>query len=169
MKEVPERFYGKYRGTVVDTLDPQGLARLQAVVPDVLGLVPSTWAMPCVPFAGPRSGIVALPPVGAGVWIEFEQGDLDFPVWSGCWWGAKSELPTIVQAQPNGIGQIALVTPGGQSLVLSDLPGPAGGIALQTPSGARIAVTSLSIVIDNGQGATITLQGNTLRFTGTVV
>ena len=169
MSEGPARYYGKYRGTVVNTVDPQGLARLQAVVPDVLGAVPSTWAMPSVPFAGTRAGIVALPPVGAGVWIEFEQGDPDYPIWSGCWWGAKSELPTVVQANPQGFGQIALVTPGGQSLVISDLPGPTGGIALQTQSGARISVTALSIVIDNGQGAAITLHGNTLHFTGVVI
>lgn len=164
-----ERFYGKYRGTVVQNVDPEGLARLQALVPDVLGAHPSTWAMPSLPYAGTRAGVVAVPPPGTGVWIEFEQGDPQFPIWSGCWFGARSDLPTAVQAHPPEIGQIALVTSGGQSLLLSDLPGPAGGIALQTPSGAKITATGGGIVIDNGQGAAITLQGNTLRFTGVVV
>lgn len=162
-------YFGKYRGTVVSTLDPLRLARLQAVVPDVLGLTPTTWAMPSVPYAGPGAGIVALPPVGAGVWIEFEQGDPDHPIWSGCWWGATSELPAVVQADPPGSGQIALVTPGGHALVISDVPGPAGGISLQTPAGARISLIGTTIVIDNGQGAAITLTGNTVRLTGVVV
>jgi hypothetical protein len=163
------RFFGKYRGIVVNTLDPERLARLQAVVPDVLGTAPTTWAMPSVPFAGPGAGIVALPPVGAGVWIEFEQGDPDYPIWSGCWWGALSELPTVVQAGPPGLGQIALVTPALHSLVISDIPGPTGGITLRTPGGARISVSDTSIVIDNGHGAAITLAGTTMRLTGTMV
>ena len=162
-------YFGKYRGTVVSTLDPQRLARLQAVVPDVLGTTPTTWAMPSVPFAGLRTGFVALPPVGAGVWIEFEQGDPDYPIWSGCWWGAASELPTVVQASPPGVGQVTVVTPGRHALVISDLPGPTGGISLLTPGGARISVTDTSIVIDNGQGAAVTLNGNTVHFTGVVV
>ena len=98
MNAEPSRFFGTYRGTVYDTLDPEGLARLRAVVPDVLGTAPTTWAMPSVPFAAPGAGVVTIPPVGAGVWIEFEQGDPDYPIWSGCWWGAASELPTVVHA-----------------------------------------------------------------------
>ncbi len=162
-------YFGKYRGTVVNTLDPLRLARLQAVVPDVAGTAPTTWAMPSVPYAGPGAGIVAIPPVGAGVWIEFEQGDPDYPIWSGCWWGAAPELPAVVQAGPPGSGQIALATPGGHALVISDIPGPAGGITLHTPAGARISLTGTTIVIDNGQGAAVTLNGNTVHFTGVVV
>jgi uncharacterized protein involved in type VI secretion and phage assembly len=169
MSAEQRQFFGKHRGTVVNTDDPERRARLQAVVPDVFGTAPLTWALPSVPFAGPGAGVVALPPVGAGVWIEFEQGDPDYPIWSGCWWGAASELPLVVQASPAGVGQISLVTPGGHALVLSDLPGPTGGISLRTPGGAHVAVTGSSIVIENGQGAAITLAGNTVRLTGVVV
>ena len=93
MKAEQRRFFGKYRGIVVNTLDPERLARLQATVPDVVGAESSTWAMPSLPFASPGAGFVAIPPVGAGVWIEFEQGDPDYPIWSGCWWGSASEFP----------------------------------------------------------------------------
>jgi hypothetical protein len=144
MKSEPRRYFGKYRGTVVNTLDPLRIARIQAIVPDVLGAQPSTWAMPSVPFAGPGAGFVALPPVGAGVWIEFEQGDPSYPIWTGGWWGSVSELPAAVQ---------------------SGLP-VAGQITLATASGARISVTDAGIVIDNGQGAAITLTGNRVRVTG---
>src|SRR5262249_11112045 len=110
MKHDGTRHFGKYRGTVVNTVDPELRARLQAIVPDVLGTQPTTWAMPAAPYAGPQAGFVALPPVGAGVWIEFEQGDPDFPIWTGGWWGSAGELPAAT-VQPS-VNQITLVTPG---------------------------------------------------------
>jgi uncharacterized protein involved in type VI secretion and phage assembly len=167
MKDDGVRHFGKYRGTVVNTIDPELRARLQAIVPDVLGTQPTTWAMPAAPYAGREAGFVALPPVGAGVWIEFERGDPDFPIWSGGWWGLAGELP-LSAAQP-GVNQITLVTPGRQSVIISDIPGPAGGVSLRTASGARITVSDTGIVIDNGQGASITLTGNQVHITGVMV
>jgi uncharacterized protein involved in type VI secretion and phage assembly len=161
------RYFGKYRGTVANTIDPELRARLQAIVPDVLGTQPTTWAMPAAPYAGLGAGFVALPPVGAGVWIEFERGDPDFPIWSGGWWGMAAELPAAA-VQP-GVNQITLVTPGKHAVVISDLPGPAGGVSLRTTSGARITVSDAGIVIDNGKGASITLTGNTVHITGVMV
>jgi hypothetical protein len=87
-----DRFYGKYRGLVVVNADPLNQGRLKAVVPEVLGLETSNWALPCSPYAGPLSGLFAVPQFGAGVWIEFEAGDASRPVWSGCWWGA-AQIP----------------------------------------------------------------------------
>jgi uncharacterized protein involved in type VI secretion and phage assembly len=88
----PGRFYGKYRGLVVDNDDPQQLGRLKAHVPEVLGDVDSGWALPCVPYAGDGSGQYTVPEPGTGVWIEFEAGDPSRPIWSGCWWG-DGQLP----------------------------------------------------------------------------
>jgi uncharacterized protein involved in type VI secretion and phage assembly len=167
MKDEGARLFGKYRGTVVNTIDPELRARLQAMVPDVFGTQPTTWAMPAAPYAGLEAGFVALPPVGAGVWIEFEQGDPDFPIWSGGWWGSTGELPA--SATPPGVNQITLVTPGKHAVVISDLPGPAGGVSLRTAAGARITVSNGGIVIDNGQGASITLTGNKVHITGVMV
>ena len=76
-------FYGKYRGEVVNPLDPSGLGRVQVSVPDVMGDGRMAWAMPCLPGAGPGVGFFAIPPVGAKVWVEFERGDPDYPIWSG--------------------------------------------------------------------------------------
>lgn len=86
------RVYGKYQGTVKDNNDPSRLGRLQAFVPAVLDKVPTGWAKPCVPYGGPTSGFFSVPPVGAGVWIEFEAGDVSQPIWTGCYWGTL-ELP----------------------------------------------------------------------------
>lgn len=94
-----DRFYGKYRGLVLINIDPQNRGRLKASVPEVLGEVPSSWALPCVPYAGTGSGFFAVPPVGAGVWIEFEAGDVSRPIWSGAWW-ATGEVPMNEQGSP---------------------------------------------------------------------
>jgi uncharacterized protein involved in type VI secretion and phage assembly len=82
---VTARHYGKYRGRVVDNADPTSRGRLQVVIPALLA-GQAVWAMPCAPYAGPQVGFFALPPVDAGVWVEFEGGDLDLPIWSGCFW-----------------------------------------------------------------------------------
>lgn len=86
------QFYGKYRGVVSDVDDPQSMGRLRASVPEVLGEVESPWALPCAPYSGDGMGIYAVPPVGTGVWMEFEAGDPARPIWAGCWWGTD-QLP----------------------------------------------------------------------------
>src|SRR5215471_6781981 len=96
-----QKFYGKYRGTVINNIDPLQVGRLMVEVPDVLSLAPSSWAEPCVPLAGPtgpQMGVYLVPPIGAGVWIEFGQGDPDYPIWVGCRWGAASDVPPLAQA-----------------------------------------------------------------------
>lgn len=85
-------YFGKYRGLVRDVDDPEGLGRIVAQVPEVLGEEDSPWALPSLPFAGDNVGQFVVPPVGSGVWIEFEAGDLSRPIWSGCWW-ARGEAP----------------------------------------------------------------------------
>jgi uncharacterized protein involved in type VI secretion and phage assembly len=87
MERITDRFYGKYRGLVTDTSDPLGRGRVKARVPEVLQDVETGWALPCAPYSGDDAGMFTVPPVGAGVWIEFEAGDPARPIWTGCWWG----------------------------------------------------------------------------------
>jgi len=85
------RFLGKYRGYVHDVNDPQNCGRVRAIVPRLLGeTTPTGWAMPAAPYAGPNQGFFAIPEPGSGVWIEFEEGDLSKPIWTGAWWGAPA-------------------------------------------------------------------------------
>jgi hypothetical protein len=86
------RYFGKYRGIVSDNNDPRSSGRIRARVPELLGEVDSGWALPCAPYAGDGEGQFTVPPVGAGVWVEFESGDLSRPIWSGCWW-AENQVP----------------------------------------------------------------------------
>ena len=83
--------YGKYRGKVVNNIDPLMLGRIIPLVPQISEM-PLSWATPCVPYAGRQVGLFALPPIGANVWIEFEGGDPNKPIWTGCFWG-KGEVP----------------------------------------------------------------------------
>jgi hypothetical protein len=161
-------FLGKYRATVLNNIDPMMMGRLLVTVPDVSGLIPSTWAMPCVPFAGIQNGFLALPLIGSGVWVEFEQGDPDYPVWVGCFWGSGAELPAAARMVPPGVPGVAIQTPLQNSIVLSDVPG-VGGVMLRTTTGATIMINDVGIVIDNGKGANITLVGPTVSINGTAL
>lgn len=152
------RFFGKYRGVVTDNLDPLMIGRVRARVPDVTGSDESGWAMPCAPFGGDGMGFFAVPATGAGVWIEFEHGDPDYPIWSGCWWGAATEIPPAVLVPPPASGKVLIKTKGGHSVLLDDTPG-VGGITLETATGQKIKLSALGIEIDNGMGATIKLTG----------
>jgi len=162
MSAVMNRFYGKYRGTVIQNVDPEQRGRIQAMVPDVSGLLPSSWAMPCVPFAGKQSGVYVVPQIGAGVWIEFEQGDPDYPVWTGGYWGSAAEVPVLALAGNPASPSVVLQT-GLQNLIsISDVPGPTGGILLKSASGAMVMINDTGITISNGKGATIVLAGPTV-------
>jgi uncharacterized protein involved in type VI secretion and phage assembly len=154
-----KQYFGKYRGTVINNIDPMQIGRIQAKVPDVARA--TSWATPCVPFAGPGSGQFALPPIGAHVWIEYEQGNPSRPIWSGCFWGSAAEVPALALAALPA-QTIVLQTAGRHTLVVSDAQGPAGGILLKTATGAMISLSDAGIVISNGKGATITLTGPTV-------
>src|ERR1700691_4443684 len=84
-----QKYYGKYRGTGLDNVDPMQMGRIIAMVPDVSSLLPTSWCMPCVPGAGLQAGMLVVPAIGAGVWIEFEQGDPDYPICPGGSWGVR--------------------------------------------------------------------------------
>ncbi len=149
-------FWGKFRGTVSSISDPMQQGRIQAKVPDVLGTEDSGWALPCAPFGGAQTGFFALPKVGASVWIEFEHGDPDYPIWTGCFWGSTSDMPTVLLAPP--YKKVMIVTEGGNSIVLDDTPG-AGGIKLETSGGQKLSLTATGVEIDNGMGGSIKLEG----------
>ena len=158
------KYWGKYRGTVINNIDPQGVGRLMVEVPEVLSLAPSSWALPCAPLAGPGGpmGVYIVPPIGSGVWVEFEHGDPDYPVWVGCRWGAPSDVPPDVKLGNPVLPSIVMQSMLQNVIVISDMPGPTGGITLRSTTGASIMVNDLGIIIQNGQGASITLTGPTV-------
>jgi uncharacterized protein involved in type VI secretion and phage assembly len=155
-----QKYYGKYRGMVLNNIDPMQIGRLQVQVPDVAGLIPTSWAMPCFPSTGKQMGFWSIPQIGTGVWVEFEQGDPDYPIWSGCWFGSPAEVPGIAMLTQPPLSSFVLQTATQQTLQLSDLPGPTGGILLKSATGALISITDTTgITISDGKGGMINLFG----------
>jgi len=157
-----KRFLGKFRGTVINNVDPMNQGRIQALVPDVSTVLPTSWAMPCVPMAGIQTGVLAVPPIGGGVWIEFEQGDPDYPIWVGGFFGSAAEIPALALLAPPAVPSITLQTPLQNGITVNDVPGPTGGIMLKSASGATIIVNDTGIYIQNGKGASIVMTGPTV-------
>lgn len=161
-----QRYYGKYRATVLNNVDVQNQGRIQVQLGDRYGPFPSTWALPALQFAGKnQSGIVALPAMGSMVWVEFEAGDPDYPVWSGSFWPDPAGFPVqalagATPATPN----IHLQTTTGTSVTLSD--NPAQQVFVKTVSGAMISIGASGIVISNGQGASIAMSGPSVIING---
>jgi uncharacterized protein involved in type VI secretion and phage assembly len=143
-------FYGKYRGIVTDNNDLTFPGRVRARVPDVLGDNDSGWAMPSVPYAGNGVGMFFIPPVGASVWIEFEHGDPDYPIWSGCFWESLSEVP-VTPTTP--IPDTKVLKTDLATITLNDVQG-AGGITIETTigTGAKIVMDAQGIEVTSGQG-----------------
>ena len=134
-----QRFYGKYRG-IVSAVDA-ATCRIKATVPAVLGDTDTGWCMPCVPYAGPKVGIAFLPAAGSGVWIEFEGGDVSYPVWVGCYW-REGEPPSDVAADVK-----VIVTTAPHKLILDD---DQASITITDPNGNTVTLNASGMTLSNG-------------------
>jgi len=158
-------YYGKYRGKVENNVDQRRLGRIQVSCPSVLGDGQVSWAMPSAPYAGPGVGFLAIPPVGANVWVEFEAGDTERPIWGGCFW-ERDELPSDMGKQEKKVFKTATAT-----LTLSDLSGDDGGVTIETKDGRKIAMKAQSIEITDGKwsikltSASVSINGGALEVT----
>lgn len=98
---VAERRYGKHKGFVSNNNDPLKLGRIKVTVPSVYGkqesgeFLESPWALPSVPFAGEDEGMLCIPSVNSGVWVEFEEGDISRPIWVGCFWARPAAVTKV--------------------------------------------------------------------------
>jgi len=149
------RFFGKYRGSVTD-VDADTL-RIKAKVPSVLGESKTGWCMPCVPYAGDNVGFAFLPEEGAGVWIEFEGGDVSYPIWTGCYWnngdvpdGTSADVKSIVTNAgslhfDNQNASVTAQVSSDQKVVLDD-----SGVTISASAGQQVAVGTSSVSVNNG-------------------
>jgi len=154
MDQMTGHHYGRYRGIVTDNEDEKNLGRLKARVPEVLGNVETGWALPAAPFAGDGVGLFSVPPPGAGVWIEFEAGDVSRPIWSGCWWG-DGQLPD--QATP---AIRVLKTVSGHTITLDDTDG-SEKVEVTDKNGAKIVMDQSGVEISKG-GQKVKLSQNSV-------
>jgi uncharacterized protein involved in type VI secretion and phage assembly len=154
LERVKHRFYGKYRGTVTDV--DAATMRVKANVPAVLPQVPTGWATACVPYAGPQVGFVMLPEVGSGVWIEFEGGDVSYPIWTGCYWrtdevpsDASATVKTIITkagclAFDDDASSIAVTDSSSDSVTLS------GGAVTTESANGKIVADASGVSVNDG-------------------
>jgi hypothetical protein len=152
------RFYGKYRGLVTDNGDPSSLGRIRAKVPELLGDVETGWALPALPYSGDGAGVYTVPAADAGVWIEFESGDLSRPIWTGCWWGS-GQLPRnesgatttpsrkIIRSEE---GLLLAFDDGGKTITLSDADG-SNLVKLTVQSGLIKVLAATRVVVEAPQ------------------
>jgi hypothetical protein len=138
-----EKFFGKYRGKVTNNTDPLMQGRIRAKVPTVFGDEECGWALPSAPYGGSGVGFFFVPPVDANVWIEFEGGDPDYPICTGCFWGV-GETPAVP-----GLAGIKIIKTDTATIKLNDLPG-IGGITIETTTGLKIVMDITGIEMSNG-------------------
>lgn len=136
-----DRFYGKYRGTVTGIADPEGRARLQVEVPEVRGAGVIDWALPSSPYAGDSVGFFALPPTGTSVWVEYEGGNLQYPIWSGCFW-QRGQI-----AMADAVPEVMFLKTDQASIRIDNA---SGEIRIEI-GGASITLTSSEVKIDAPQ------------------
>jgi uncharacterized protein involved in type VI secretion and phage assembly len=148
-----QTFYGKYRGVVTDNDDPNGLGRVRVKVQDVLGDQESGWALPALLYAGDSVGLYLIPPVDAFVWVEFEHGNPDYPVWTGCFWLSNTKVPSEASGP-----SIKLLKTDIATITIDD---DAGSISIENDSGMKIVMDSQQIEISNG-GQSITLSAESV-------
>src|SRR5688500_16983648 len=128
-------YLGKFRGVVTNNRDPLQLGRVRARVPDVFGDKDSGWALPAAPYAGKGVGFFMIPPVDASVWMEFEHGDPDYPIWTGCFWGS-GEVP----ASPAN-AEIKMIKTDAATITLNDTAG-SSSVLIETTSGMKVEIKS---------------------------
>ncbi len=165
------RFFGKYRGIVAANNDAQALGRIQATLPAFQGML-TNWALPCVPYAGQNVGFFAMPPIGASVWIEFEGGNPNYPVWSGCFW-ELNDIPSSLQTlNSQDMSQVKFFKTETITLILNDTDQNQGGVTLQVASpavqtpitvtmdtnGVKIVCGVSTALLDPSNGITLTVS-----------
>jgi uncharacterized protein involved in type VI secretion and phage assembly len=177
------RFYGKYRGIVTDNNDPDMMGRVRADVPEVLAGVTSGWALPCVPYAGDGVGLHAIPPVGAGVWIEFEAGDPSRPIWTGGWWGSgqvpadETGKPTVpaLKVLRSEEGLIVALDDDDQTIAVSDARGgnivelKVGAGEVRVQADAKVVVEAPLIQLVENAGHPVVFGDTLLQYLNQLV
>ena len=181
-QRIAERRFGQFRAIVTDNQDPEKRGRLRLRVPSALGDQETDWALPCLPYGGGATfGLFMVPPNNAQVWVEFEEGDIHRPIWTGVFWQDGADVPP--DASKTDPTTLLLQTPAGHIVQLDDDSG-AERVRVHHSAGAEVLMDENgSIALTDTKGATVTLDanageltvadsnGNTIKMTasGTVV
>jgi uncharacterized protein involved in type VI secretion and phage assembly len=118
--------------------------RIKASVPAVLADQPTGWCRACVPYAGNNMGFAFLPEIGAGVWVEFEGGDVSYPIWTGCFWH-DGEQPSQATASVR-----VIITKSGHTIQLDD---DGGIITISDQNNNTVTLSSDGITLKRGSNS----------------
>jgi uncharacterized protein involved in type VI secretion and phage assembly len=140
-------FYGKYRGVVTDNADPLNMGRIKFKAQDVFGDQESSWALPALPYAGDSVGLYLIPPKNAFVWVEFEHGDPDYPIWTGCFWGPTDTVPASATGPDP---DTKVLKTDAATITISDASNQSS-VTIETNSGLKIVMDTNGIELSNGQ------------------
>lgn len=177
-REVDARRYGKYRGFVTNNKDPKRIGRVKLVVPSVSDSHETNWALPCLPFGGrAQQGFFFVPEKDSQVWVEFEEGDINRPIWTGVFWQCKEDLPQDA-ARPEPTTRV-LQTKSGHLLQFDDADGQQrvrlfhaanaeltmendGSVELRNAGGGTLKLDASvqEMQLEDGQGNTLTMNGS---------
>ncbi len=178
IRQVQGKYYGKYRGFVADNADPEKRARLKLRVPSILGTAETGWALPCLPYGGlPDQGLFLAPDIGAQLWVEFEEGELSHPIWTGTFWQQSADTPAEAAKDPPTTR--LLKTASGHVLQFDDADGAEafrlhhpkdaeltidknGTVALTDAKGARLVLDADAgeVVVEDANGNKLTMKGS---------
>ncbi len=158
-RRIQGKYFGKYRGFVTDNADPSHIGRLKLRVPSILGTTELDWAQPCLPFGGlADQGLFSVPEKDAQVWVEFEEGELSQPIWTGTFWQKADESPAEAQLAPPTTR--LLKTPAGHLLQFDDEKDKEK-IVLHHVAGAELTIDEKGTVLwTDAAGSTITLDAD---------
>lgn len=147
--------YGKYRGKVLNNVDPLSKGRLFVGVPEVNGATGGNWALPCVPYAGDGVGMLFLPAIGTDVWVEFEKGDISHPIWTGCFWG-QSTAPTVLETEKIIKTRVA-------EIKIDEIQ---NAVVISAPASGEVHIAPGNLKITTPQGGSIEMQGRLVKING---
>lgn len=163
------KFYGEYRAKVIDNKDPKMLGRIKVECPSVYGEgIESPWCFGKFPTAGKNHGFFMIPSIGDYVWITFEKGSSDYPVWNGSPY--TTEISQRIKKLSNGKERkqpniVAIISPAGHQIVLDEDP-VNSTVTIQHKSGSKIVMNangSISLIPSNGSvsiAGSLSISGN---------
>ena len=152
------RYWGKFPGVVVNPIDPEMRCRLLVNVPDVTGPNVTSWALPCLPYAGPCSACTSC--LWSAPMSGWNSCMADYPIWTGFWYGSLANTPKTTALTTPGTPRLTVESLAQHAFVISDTPVlpylPKGGVLIKSGAGSYVAVDATGVRVF---GASVQVNG----------